>query len=432
MSDWQDYKNYVRINNPEIGKDIDEIEKVSAILGETVKQWHNPGSSQEIVKNKNQLVTVQNDNETMIVSFTEANRRIVANAKNKVSSVSPVDDESTEDLLKTISEGTEQLRSTNDKGVFGIKNILKSELAITVDTVKENCELLTFDMEQYLLDFVDIASNVANYKKELNKKLGETDKKINGVLHYVELCDVDETEEHDLIELLRVCRENRRIYKDEIFKAEAFQRNLGNGDNISSAKMAVKSIRDRENRQYVAREFFGLFQNGVIPYHKNHRDKRISKSHVFIVSESRFYKNAEEEMWMDYTKKQTPYDGKGYDWLEFARTQAEFYENANQYIINLEIELEEMDKTIESLLDEIEMAHCNVTQGYKMFKKLQELRQMRTKKNTKIRILHQLTDHLNLQAMAKESRNSVVMIGEMLCGNMAESDHEGIAECKDL
>ena len=36
-------------------------------------------------------------------------------------------------------------------------------------------------------------------------------------------------------------------------------------------------------------------------------------------------------------KKYTPYDGKENDWLAFARQQAEFYRNAGQYIVNLQI-----------------------------------------------------------------------------------------------
>ena len=33
MSDWKKYKEKVRKENPEIGKDIDEAEEISAIVG---------------------------------------------------------------------------------------------------------------------------------------------------------------------------------------------------------------------------------------------------------------------------------------------------------------------------------------------------------------------------------------------------------------
>lgn len=36
MAAWNDYKNYVRISDPEIGKDVDEAEAVSRIIGTMV------------------------------------------------------------------------------------------------------------------------------------------------------------------------------------------------------------------------------------------------------------------------------------------------------------------------------------------------------------------------------------------------------------
>ncbi len=40
MSDWQKYKENLRETNPEIGKDIDEVEKISAIVGAMIEQRH--------------------------------------------------------------------------------------------------------------------------------------------------------------------------------------------------------------------------------------------------------------------------------------------------------------------------------------------------------------------------------------------------------
>jgi ribosome-binding protein aMBF1 (putative translation factor) len=46
MSDWTKYKDHVRATNPEIGKDIDEIEEISAIVGAMIEQRHNLELSQ--------------------------------------------------------------------------------------------------------------------------------------------------------------------------------------------------------------------------------------------------------------------------------------------------------------------------------------------------------------------------------------------------
>ncbi|MDO4961675.1 MAG: helix-turn-helix transcriptional regulator [Eubacteriales bacterium] len=46
MATWTDYKNHVRETNPEIGKDIDEVESVSKIVGAMIEQRHNLNLSQ--------------------------------------------------------------------------------------------------------------------------------------------------------------------------------------------------------------------------------------------------------------------------------------------------------------------------------------------------------------------------------------------------
>ena len=48
---------------------------------------------------------------------------------------------------------------------------------------------------------------------------------------------------------------------------------------------------------------------------------------------------------MEKARKRTPYDGRRNDWFDFARRQAEFYANAEQYITNLEVELGMIDET---------------------------------------------------------------------------------------
>ena len=41
MATWTDYKNHVRATNPKIGKDIDEAEALSKIVGAMIEQRHN-------------------------------------------------------------------------------------------------------------------------------------------------------------------------------------------------------------------------------------------------------------------------------------------------------------------------------------------------------------------------------------------------------
>ncbi len=46
MATWSDYKNHVRAVNPEIAKDIDEVEALSQIVGAMIEQRHNLDLSQ--------------------------------------------------------------------------------------------------------------------------------------------------------------------------------------------------------------------------------------------------------------------------------------------------------------------------------------------------------------------------------------------------
>jgi DNA-binding XRE family transcriptional regulator len=46
MSDWKKYKDHVRATNPEIGKDLDEVEEISAIVGAMIEQRHSLKLSQ--------------------------------------------------------------------------------------------------------------------------------------------------------------------------------------------------------------------------------------------------------------------------------------------------------------------------------------------------------------------------------------------------
>ena len=46
MATWTDYKNHVRASNPEIAKDIDEVEAVSQIVGAMIERRHDLNLSQ--------------------------------------------------------------------------------------------------------------------------------------------------------------------------------------------------------------------------------------------------------------------------------------------------------------------------------------------------------------------------------------------------
>lgn len=112
------------------------------------------------------------------------------------------------------------------------------------------------------------------------------------------------------------------------------------------------------------------------------------------------YESESGEFTMTDDKRYTIYDGKDNDWMGFARQQADFYRNAGQHMTNLRMDIAEIDDEIENILMETEDANCNLAQGYKVFKRLKELRLERKSKTTELNCLYALTDYVDCDALA--------------------------------
>ena len=244
-----------------------------------------------------------------------------------------------------------------------------------------------------------------DYREQLAKKHSDIEQKICDILHYIELCETNEEEAIDLVELLRVCRENRRDIKDELQRIEYFQNNFGTNMNVAKAKQALKCIKGLETRKYRPRKYDELFENCTL------KDKRLQRAdirqmeHGYEIQKQRFVvepvqKDEGGEETMLEERNSTPFDGKENDWLSYARQQAEFYRNAGQYITNLQMDIREIDEEIEETLLEAEDTNCNVTQGYKVFKRLKELRLERKSKSMELDCLYALTDYIDCDALA--------------------------------
>ena len=76
------------------------------------------------------------------------------------------------------------------------------------------------------------------------------------------------------MELLRVCRENRRDIKDELQRIEYFQNNFGTNMNVAKAKQALKCIKGLETRKYRPRKYDELFENCTL------KDKRLQRADI--------------------------------------------------------------------------------------------------------------------------------------------------------
>lgn len=227
----------------------------------------------------------------------------------------------------------------------------------------------------------------------------------------------------DLVELLRVCRENRRDIKDELQRIEYFQNQLGTNANLVKANQALKSMKGLANRKYKPRKYEELFENCVM------KEKHLQKDD--LCSEQIRQENEKKKFERRYVYEEkgeeiveeriyTPFDGKENDWMYFAKQQVEFYKHAGQYIKNLQIDLREIEEEIEDVLLKTEDANCNVAQGYKVFKKLKELRLEKKAKEKELQCLYALTDYIDCDALADTCEDNLAEVEGIM--GMKESE----------
>ena len=356
-----------------------------------------------------QLVAAAGEQEATVFTLAQANRHIGVGKKASFYCMVPIE---------------EQTESITDEVVSPIKELTYDEVTEPVEKKVASYDLAEMDWAEYLTHFTYLVEGLKDYKEELTKKHSDIDQKICDVLHYIELCETDENEAADLVELLRVCRENRRDIKDELQRIEYFQNNLGTNANVTKAKQALKCIKGLETRKYKPRKYEELFENCIL------KDRRLQRDDISEAipgssdkkqrySEEPTFEEKDGEDTMTEERSYTPFDGKENDWLSFARQQAEFYRNAGQYITNLQMDMKEIDAEIEDILLETEDANCNVAQGYKIFKRLKELRLEKKAKNRELNCLYALTDYIDCQSLADVCEDNLAEV-ERITG---ESEH---------
>ncbi len=364
---------------------------------------------------EDQLVAVACEQDATVFTFAQANSRISVGKKAAFYCMVPVDG-GTDEVSETESETVrleeepdenimeEQENIETDEYISPVKELIYDEVTDQIEKNVSSYDLSEMDWAGYLTHFTYLVAGLKDYRDDLAKKHSDIDQKICDILHYIELCETNNEEAIDLVELLRVCRENRRDIKDELQRIEYFQNNLGTNANAAKAKQALKCIKGLETRKYKPRKYDELFENCIL------KDKRLQRDDIYETessNESRkqkfnvehTYEDEGGERTMIEERKYTPFDGKENDWLSFAKQQAEFYRNAGQYIRNLQIDINEIDGEIEDILLETEDANCNVAQGYKVFKRLKELRLERKAKSKELDCLCALTDYIDCDAL---------------------------------
>jgi hypothetical protein len=362
------------------------------------------------VNSSNQLVVAKDRDEASVFTFFEANQRIGGGKKARFYQIIPVGDfEETEQEMLANVEG-EQDEVTDDPIISKIFSIVdkmfdseqKDEVQPKVDAKTqptfEYC-MENVDWNEFVNYFIFVASGAKGYQEELAKKHSDIEKEICDLLHYVELFDLSDDEGLKAMEMLKDARQRRRDVKDEISRTEYFQKMLGTSANVAKARGILTELKKLDTRKYFPRQLEGLF-NGMEGratdrdlFRKN-RDMQNSDSE----EETDDYIYEEEEKEMSFVE--TVFDNRENDWLSFARQQMEFYQNVGQYMINLQIEMGVIDTAIEDVMEKIEDANYNVTQGYKVFKELKDLRNERKAKAQELEVLRTMTECFDINSMA--------------------------------
>lgn len=376
------------------------------------------------VNAKDQLVVAGSRDEADVFSFIEANKRIGGGKKSHFYSAIPVEDEMPES-----EEMPENEEMPEHEEMAGAKFVWQ-------ENQEEAYDLDKIDWQEYLTHFCYIVSVIKNYQEDLNHRLSEVDMEICDILHYIELYELSDEENLGVIDLLRECRDYRRDIKDEMYRADCFQRAIGTSSNAAKAKESIKLMKKLDSRKYKPRKLTELFEGGIKRERKverqeekkreNQREMQLQQKGAVFMKETKEYEieyakegieESTEEASREYDRKETIYDSQKMDWQQFAQSQLEFYENAGQYIYNLKMDLQDIDASIEDILTQVETANCNVTQGYKIFKWLKELRTARKEKERELACLEALTECFDCEAMVKAYAYGVERVEEIM-GNI--------------
>jgi len=369
------------------------------------------------VNSADQLVAVESKVYAGVFSFAEANRKIGGGKKAHFYSVIPVEDGAAEGVGEQPEE-------------FAAEKNPEAER-------EYNYDIKSTDWEDYLNYFCYLASTAKDYQEELKQALSDVDMQICDILHYIELYDLDEKESIRMVELLKECREQRRDVKDEMIRVECFQKSIGTSGNVAKVKDNLVPMKKLDTRMYHPRKLPTLFKTDMDETVRQNKLERAMKETTCLddvarnTDDSKIATENSAEPWyeeqfemegeaMEYRKQETVLDGQHYDWIAFAKQQEEFYANAEQYIINLQLRQEELEEELEQVLEEVENANYNVTQGYNVYKRLKELRTEKKNIQKELEALYILTYGVDCAQVADNMAACVKELKELYGDSASE------------
>ena len=345
-----------------------------------------------------QLVVADGKEDAVFFTYEDANMRIGSGKRSHfyrivqaAESTGESDDDKESDSTRGSADKETESSSETDcrKTVVETRKELKKDAGMSDGeetplkrwSSEELADLSGIDWLMYLQNFSYIVSNIREYREQLNSELSKAEKTLCDLLHFVEFFDPDECQAKGIMDQIKETREYRRDVKNELFRIDQFRAAIGNNNNAGRVNDAVRLIRKSEKAGYRPRILSDLFREAPEEERREIRSfremaQRYEQAAPDNSCEEPVYEDTEEGVFeeMDRERRDTIYDRQQVDWDAFVKEQTDFYRNARQHIINLGIDIERLDAEIEDMLVRCEEQSCNVAQGYKMFKKLKELR----------------------------------------------------------
>lgn len=161
-----------------------------------------------------QLVSVVSQQDAMVFTFAQANSRICVGKKAAFYCMIPIEDSEDETDAAECEEvspdeemGVNDMEKQENTGVeeyfSPVKELTYDELTEQAEKDVSSYDLSEIDWAEYLTHFTYLVEGLKDYREDLASKHSDIDQKICDILHYIELCETNDEEAIDLIELLR-------------------------------------------------------------------------------------------------------------------------------------------------------------------------------------------------------------------------------------
>ena len=151
------------------------------------------------INNVNELVAVRNETDATVFNYDQAKSHIGTGKKSAFYRAIPIETEDGNDggdiAFNSVEVREEPDVEEQDEDISVVKELTYNE--ILEQSEKSVCayNLSEMNWTEYLTHFTYVVEGLKDYRDELNKKQSDVDQKICDILHYIELCQMDDEQE---------------------------------------------------------------------------------------------------------------------------------------------------------------------------------------------------------------------------------------------